>query len=448
MKHIFIALINWLHAVVGGLLSEGGEHKRIDEDDLTALGGASSPASRPSSSREAFRTVLPLSLLLTALATLAFPAAATYGGPTGASIDRFLLGVFEGLLLPSAMSGVSQLVPTDRRATASSALIAGCYLGSALAYGSATILFSSPVIDVLLEPAWPYVFYVNGILSFICLAAARSEFDLPSWGEGAVDSSVKGGEQSALLSSGRDLFVDTIQVAKATLASKSGRAILFAQVGQGALLYSIASWGPLYLERMGAAAATSGATDAIASEAAVTSAAAAAAASLILPQLTQAAVGVGVGTASDALAQKVGTVPTRRVLQGLSGVVPALILWYLATATGDSSAFTIASPVALFGAAQTISALSLGAVSVSHLEVAPRNAGTVYALGNVAAAVSGSVTVKLFGKLLEGGGGSDFSSPFLLVASISAAGSLIYAATVTSEPEILVKRRRGDAFDV
>ena len=101
------------------------------------------------------------------------------------------------------------------------------------------------------------------------------------------------------------------------------------------------------------------------------------------------------------------------------------------------------SPVTLFGAAQTISALSLGAVSVSHLEVAPKNAGTVYALGNVAAAVSGSLTVSLFGRLLESNDGSNFGPSFLLVASLSAAGSLLYA--VGSNPEILVKRRKRSA---
>ena len=420
--------------VVGGLLSEGEGHEHAENDDDRIIA-----ASSPGNSREAFRSVLPLSLLLTALSTLAFPAAATYGGPTLASFDRFLLGIFEGLLLPSAMSGISQLVPTDRRATASSALIAGCYLGSALAYGSAAVLFSSPVVDLLSEPAWPYVFYVNGILSFLCLAVARSEFDLPSRNKPSTDRV----PSSALLSSARDLFLDTVEVNKATVASTSGRAILAAQVGQGALLYSIASWGPLYLERMGGVVAKTGAIDAAGSDVAVTQAAAAAATALILPQLTQAAVGVGVGTASDALAQKVGTVPTRRALQGLSGLVPAIILWYLATepASNVDPSLITASPAALFGAAQTVSALSLGAVSVSHLEVAPRNAGTVYALGNVAAAVSGSITVKLFGKLLEAGGGSDFGPSFLLVALLSAAGSLVYAATVEAEPEILVKKR-------
>lgn len=428
-----------LTQVVGGLLSESGDddarHQHTDQE------AASSAGRRPR--REAFRTVLPVSIALTALTTMAFPAAAIYGGPTVASIDRFFLGVFEGLLLPSAMAGVSQLVPTEKRATASSALIAGCYLGSALAYSSAFVLFSSPIVDMLAaQAAWPNVFYLNGILSFICLALSRSEFDLPSWGNDGSNGSKTISDTTAISTAASDLLSDTIAVGKATLSSKSGRAILAAQVGQGALLYSIASWGPLYLERVGSASATTAANQvAGGNEAAITAAAAAAAASLVLPQLTQAAVGVGVGTASDVLAQKVGTVTTRRLLQGLSGCVPALILGYLAM-TPD---VLLASPAYLFGAAQTISALSLGAVSVSHLEVAPRNAGTVYAFGNVAAAFSGSATVSMFGKLLEANGGSNFGPSFLLVASLSAAGSLLYASTVGTDPEILVKRKKRSA---
>ena len=145
------------------------------------------------------------------------------------------------------------------------------------------------------------------------------------------------------------------------------------------------------------------------------------------------------------MAQKVGVVPTRRALQGLGGVVPAILLGYLAIQPAVEVEEAIVSPVMVFAAAQTISALSLGAVSVSHLEVAPRNAGAVYALGNVAAAVSGSLTINIFGRLLEAAGGSDFSQPFLMVAALSASGSLVYATTVRSEPEILVKTRAASS---
>jgi hypothetical protein len=47
-----------------------------------------------------------------------------------------------------------------------------------------------------------------------------------------------------------------------------------------------------------------------------------------------------------------------------------------------------------------------GSISVSHLEVAiPSKSGAVYALGNVFAAIWGSITVTLFGILLDKDGG-------------------------------------------
>lgn len=109
------------------------------------------------------------------------------------------------------------------------------------------------------------------------------------------------------------------------------------------------------------------------------------------------------------------------------------------------------SPALIFGIAQTISAISLGAVSVSHLEVAsPSKSGAVYALGNVFAAISGSITVTLFGYLLDknihqavvtntdsvSAGVSDFALPFQIVALLSAAGSIFYSLTIESELEI------------
>ena len=441
-----------------------------------------SPSSRHRTRRdgnvvvENYRIVLPIALFLTAITTLLFPTAAIYGGPTFASIDRFVLGLLEGLLLPSAMSGISQLTPVDKRATSSSILIAGCYLGSAIAYISATILFSHPVVDVLTSSSsdasvWPYVFYVNGILSLILLLASKSQFDNFSWlafpsstsGQGSANQTptTPSSSQSSIFQTTVDvvadiknLVIDTINVGKATISSTSGRAIIAAQIGQGALLYSIASWGPLYIEQVvgsvSSAAAGTAAAESGSQAAAVTAAAAAAAAALIVPQLTQAVVGVGVGTASDSLSNILGTKFTRRVLQGVSGVIPALILYYLSTIGGtttgsvgtDATTNALLSPVTLFAVAQTISAVSLGGVSVSHLEVAPQNAGSLYALGNVAAAISGSITVNIFGRLLEASGDTNFGPSFLLVATLSATGSIIYATTIQTTPEILVKRQR------
>ncbi|KAL9179717.1 hypothetical protein ACHAXT_009007 [Thalassiosira profunda] len=420
-----------------------------------------------------YRSVVPLSLLLTGVATLLFPLAATMG-PNWASFDRFCLGLMEGVLLPSAMAGVSATTTAlgnegdgGNKATASAIVIAGCYLGSAWAYLSAWLLFSERFQLQMVDwgysgSVWPSVFYLNGIISMLFLLIFREEFDLfGSFGTTTTTTTTTTNMRQSTPDVGR-IWEESLSVVRETLASQSGRAIVAAQVGQGALLYSIASWGPLYLERVNAVSSELNAADvsAIASPASVSPvavAASVAASSLILPQITQALVGVSIGAGADQLSSNIGTRTTRRALQTISGVCPAIILWYLAQ-SGSVAESELLSPAFLFGTAQTVSALSLGAVSVSHLDIAnPSTAGGVYALGNVAAAASGSIMVNAFGRLLEEGGSgialdaggsrSEFALPFRAVAVLSAAGSLFYGCTVDTKPEIGINGTTTTAKD-
>ena len=407
------------------------------------VGGLLGGAEVGSNNIAGYRTVLPLSLFFTGIITMLFPLAAT-NGVHYACFDRFCLGLFEGLLLPAAMAGVSATTTTSPtsfveygesslcedesisenniKATSSALVIAGCYLGSAWEYVSAWILFSERFqIQLAKLPLlgfdgsiWPLIFYINGVLSILCLFLFKDEFNMPNFENREYDETNNTDMTSTKTNS---LWDDTISIAMETLQSKSGRAILTAQIGQGALLYSIASWGPLYLERVNTLQqqpgqlSTTAMLDVVASSTqselsisyvAVT--ASLAASSLILPQITQALVGVSIGAVSDQLSSKIGTRITRRSLQLISGVVPAIILLYLSQIGGSeiNNADGLLSPAFLFGTAQTISALSLGAVSVSHLDIATSKcAGVVYAFGNVAAATSGSLMVNIFGRLLD-----------------------------------------------
>ncbi|KAL3788933.1 hypothetical protein HJC23_000217 [Cyclotella cryptica] len=457
--------------VFGGVLggrSAAGALSTTDNVETTGGGGGGG-----------YRTVLSASLFFTGLTTLLFPLVAMQFGHIGASVDRFVLGLFEGLLLPAAMAGVGDTVNSDSvtsgtdesyKATASSLVIAGCYLGSAWAYLSAYILFSEKCQTILIDwgftgEIWPALFYFNGILSLFLLWAFRGEFNLmvpnqmlSKFGFGVDTKTSEISRSTEPLNSALepqdDIWKETISISKECFGSKSGRAILAAQIGQGALLYSIASWGPLYLERIGAESTSSlpemmydaSPKSPTGSVSQVATTASKAAYSLIPSQITQALVGVSIGAAADQLSNRIGTQVTRRSLQLLSGVGPALILQYLAL-RGDDFSTSFASPAFLFGLAQTISALSLGAVSVSHLDIAvPSASGAVYALGNVMAAMAGSAMVNLFGWLLEEAGencdglemnwGQAFAIPFQAVAILSAAGSLFYALTVETELEI------------
>ncbi|KAL7476474.1 hypothetical protein ACHAW6_003845 [Cyclotella cf. meneghiniana] len=452
--------------VFGGVLGGRSKTGALSTDNVETAGGGG------------YRTVLAVSLFFTGLTTLLFPFVATQFGHIGASVDRLALGLFEGLLLPAAMAGVGDTVNDDSvtygtdenyKATASSLVIAGCYLGSAWAYLSAYVLFSEEFQTILIDwgftgEIWPVLFYFNGFFSLLLLWAFRGEFDLigpdqmvSKLGFGTEKTTPEMPQSTTLLNPAltaqNGIWKETISISKGCLGSKSGRAILAAQIGQGALLYSIASWGPLYLERIGVESSSSLPDMYVASPQSqtgsvsqVATAASKAAYSLIPSQITQALVGVSIGAAADQLSYRIGTQFTRRALQLLSGVGPAIILQYVALQGGEFST-SFASPAFLFGVAQTISALSLGAVSVSHLDIAvPSASGAVYALGNVMAAIAGSAMVNLFGWLLEEAGGDDdgsvinwgqaFATPFQAVAVLSAAGSMFYAFTVETELEI------------
>ena len=465
-----------LTQVLGGLL--GGAVEPVNDGG----GNDTSAATATANKSGGYRTVLPWSLFLTGVTTFLFPLAASCG-PSWASLDRFCLGLLEGVLLPAAMAGVSATTTAtvasgdvespliaetsqsseegnNNKATASALVIAGCYLGSAWAYLSAWLLFSERFQLQLAEwgyegSIWPCVFYVNGILSMVLLVFFREEFNIfgslganptkqsaqPKDGEIGYSSQ----EMDEAMTRSNNVWTDTVSIAKETISTKSGRAIIAAQISQGALLYSIASYAPLYLERINAVALPSESMHNTATSASISSvavAASVAASSLILPQISQALVGIGIGAAADQMSSKIGTSFTRRALQIISGVAPALVLWYLA-GIGSGEVTSKISPEFLFGAAQTASALSLGAVSVSHLDIAtPAKAGAVYALGNVAASASGSLIVNLFGRLLEDGGstganvGAEFALPFRIVAVLSATGAIIYRSTVGTELEI------------
>jgi ACS family sodium-dependent inorganic phosphate cotransporter len=79
-----------------------------------------------------------------------------------------------------------------------------------------------------------------------------------------------------------------------------------------------------------------------------------------------------------------------------------------------------------------MSALTLGAVSVSHLDIAPRHAGMVFGAGNTAATLAGLVSVPLTGWLLEHTG--SWSLVFGLIAAHFVAGSIVWAAWVGDRP--------------
>ena len=115
----------------------------------------------------------------------------------------------------------------------------------------------------------------------------------------------------------------------------------------------------------------------------------------VLPYLLQGAVGLSAGAIADAwIAGGMSVRKCRQVMQAAGMIIPAFALG--ATATQAHSA---EDAVALLTIGMGASALTLAGVSVNHLDIAPRNAGVVFGIGNTAGTVGGFISVGFCGWL-------------------------------------------------
>jgi len=128
----------------------------------------------------------------------------------------------------------------------------------------------------------------------------------------------------------------------------------------------------------------------------------------------------------------------RRTFQAAGMIGPAvclLIAAYLGTGqingrVPDANIFLAALSVD-FGLA--LSALTLAGVSVSHLDVAPKHAGLVFATGNTCATVAGIIAVPVSGLILETTN-QNWSIVFGVIALVFIAGAAVWVAWVGESP--------------
>ncbi len=216
--------------------------------------------------------------------------------PNWAILDRFSLGLLEGVLLPAAIAGVSSttitIVTTNDAIFANDATITTTLEGQ-----TNFITENNPDIKATASA----ISHCNRrMLSRKCMGLSlsawiifseTSQLHLAQWGLLQHDSTTSSSVWPLLF----------------YMSSKSGRTIIAAQIGQGALLYlySIASWGPLYLEQIADVSTTTADAPVDASSSSFVSstavAASIAASSLLVPQITQALIGmsIAIGVGAD-----------------------------------------------------------------------------------------------------------------------------------------------------
>ena len=96
----------------------------------------------------------------------------------------------------------------------------------------------------------------------------------------------------------------------------------------------------------------------------------------VAPYILQGLVGIGAGFAADALIARGVQKRTVRVALQTVGMVGPAVCMLLAASPLVSDSAELCS--ALISVGLALSALTLGAVSVSHLDIAPRYAGFVF----------------------------------------------------------------------
>ena len=108
---------------------------------------------------------------------------------------------------------------------------------------------------------------------------------------------------------------------------------------------------------------------------------------------------------------------------------PALCLLAVSSPSVGNSP---ASASVLIAVASGLIALTLGAVSVSQLDIAPRHAGAIFGLGNTFSTLAGLLATRLTGDILES------TSSWALVFSITAvhfiAGAFVWWIWVGDSP--------------
>lgn len=310
--------------------------------------------------------LLVLAMLLWSCATALTPLAAA-AGTVQVLGARVLLGVGEGLALPSVHSMLRRYVPKGRRSVAASVVTSACFLGA---------LLSNYIAPIVIEKFdWQTCFYGFALIPSLIW--------LPLWGAFLFYKGAAGKEKVSPVSTGVDVMAqkeedeeDSATVMQ-LLKSPPVWAIISAQYGQSWGMIGLLSWLPTYYSQRFNVP--------IASLAEFT----------VLPYFLQLGVSLLAGGIADNLIAKgVRILSVRKTLQTLGMVAPAVCLAYCSYATG-LSAVQAASFITLGSA---LSALTVGAVSCNHFDISSKkNAGTIFGIGNTASCIGGLVGVPISG---------------------------------------------------
>ena len=394
--------------------------------------------------------LLVLAMVLWSAMTAATPHAATLGNwPVLAA--RVLLGAGEGLALPAIHSMIKKYVVPADRATSAAVITAACYLGALLsnlasphvisAYGWEACFYGFAALPPLVWiPLW--VLFLWQIRPEDGKAAASNAAAVAGTYQAAADTDAKtpivvagssssGGtssrtgarkETDGLVGAPADAANDaaeegaddvTAAPARLTqlLASPSVWAIICAQYGQSWGMIGLLSWLPTYYSQR-----FNVPLDSLANF-------------TVLPYFLQMVMAVAAGFIADKLVLSgVRVLYVRHLLQISGMLAPAACLAFCAYSPG----LTATEAATIITAGSAISSLTVGAVSVNHFDISPRNAGTIFGLGNTAACIGGLIAVPGSGWLFDRT--QSWDAVFILFAAHYVGGAFLWALLASDQP--------------
>jgi ACS family sodium-dependent inorganic phosphate cotransporter len=300
------------------------------------------------------------------------PSAAA-AGASPLLLVRALLGVGEGVAFPAIHALIAANVPRERQSTAVGCATAASYAGTALAFGLAPV--------VIATRGWPDVFHLFGASALLWLPfwlPVREKRKGVAVGGGGSEGGAGGDEGSPLLGGGGGATPKPSSSTSSTAAlrrlwsRREVRAIAVCQYAQSYGMYGLLTWLPsFYSERYGVAVADLGGYT-------------------LLPYVLQGGLGLASGYLADRLidswsrenegesdggkaaaaverrAKAVRRVRVSLQLGGMLGPAACLLFAVSPLAEGDPNTASAAVTLGL-----ALSALTLGGVSASHLDVAP-----------------------------------------------------------------------------
>ena len=320
---------------------------------------------------------------------------------------RIALGMGEGVAFPATHALIAREVPVEKRSTAVAAVTAASYAGAALAFAATPGLVSAF--------GWPSAFYGFGALALVWIPfwlgirIPESRPDEVALEERDEDEDEDEEETRRLTSEGESLETkkaSAVVIWRELVSRKEVRAICVAQFTQSWGMYGLLSWLPTYFhEAQGVD---------IADLPAFT----------FVPYVLQGVLGMGVGVLADDLinVRNVPVKTVRRAAQCVGTIGPAFALLLAASpfARGNPIFAAVTVDIGL-----ALSALTLAGVSVSHLDIAPRHAGMVFATGNTLATLAGIVAVPLSGLVLDASD-QNWSLVFDMIAFMYVAGAIYW----------------------